>query len=366
MRLSEVEGRNSVTSYRSVWSDGSVHWLENKGRAMYAADGTLLRVSGTSMDITDRKVAEQALRTSEERYRRIMEQAADGIILVDARGAIVEANPSAGTILGYAPEELLNRELRELIVADNLTQRPLNMQGLPVGATVRSERRMLRKDTSQITVEVSATMLAEGVMLGIIRDNSERAALEEQLRFQAFHDSLTGLPNRALFVDRLAQARARSQHSGNPLAVLFLDLDGFKMINDSLGHAAGDELLAVVAQRLQHELRDCDTLARFGGDEFTVLLEDLAGIEVTGIAERLLASLRSPIHLAKGDAHVSTSIGIAMHPGGAQSSDLLQKADIALYQAKASGKNCHIRFESNMHWLPSVPFSTRFRTPEML
>jgi PAS domain S-box-containing protein len=166
MRLSEVEGRNSVTSYRSVWSDGSVHWLENKGRAMYAADGTLLRVSGTSMDITGRKVAEQALRTSEERYRRIMEQAADGIILVDARGAILEANPSAGAILGYAPEELLNRDLRELIVADNLMQRPLSMHGLPVGATVRSERRMLRKDTSQITVEVSATMLAEGVMLG--------------------------------------------------------------------------------------------------------------------------------------------------------------------------------------------------------
>jgi diguanylate cyclase (GGDEF)-like protein/PAS domain S-box-containing protein len=307
------------------------------------------------MDITDRKLAEQALRTSEERYRLIMEQAGDGIILVDARGAIAEANPSACTILGYTPAGLLNRKLRELIVADDVTKHPLSMQGLPVGATVRSERRMLRKDTSQITVEVSATMLAEGLMLGIIRDNSERAALEEQLRFQAFHDSLTGLPNRALFVDRLAQATARSQHGGNPLAVLFLDLDGFKMINDSLGHAAGDELLAVVAQRLQHELRDCDTLARFGGDEFTVLLEDLAAIEVTGIAERLLASLGSPIHLAKGDARVSASIGIAVHAGAAQSSDLLQEADIALYQAKGSGKGRHIRFESSMHWLPIVP-----------
>src|SRR4051794_4854577 len=171
----------------------------------------------------------------------------------------------------------------------------------------------------------------------------------EDAMHQAFHDSLTGLPNRALFLDRLELAHARSRRSGSPIAVLFMDLDSFKNVNDSLGHAAGDELLVLVAGRLRRWLRPSDTAARFGGDEFAVLLEDLDTSNAAQIvAQRVLDSLREPFEIQGQEVYVGASIGIASsaHPG---SDDLLRNADLAMYRAKGLGKGRHQIFEPGMH-----------------
>ncbi len=173
-----------------------------------------------------------------------------------------------------------------------------------------------------------------------MRDVSERKALEDELKHQAFHDSLSGLANRALFLDRLEHALARAARSQSLLAVLFLDLDDFKLVNDSFGHAAGDDLLVAVAGRLTKSLRVGDTAARFGGDEFAVLLEEVSGFEEANqVAERIITALRVPLTVEDHQVQVHASIGIAVSPAGAEGpAELLQAADVAMYSAKSRGK----------------------------
>ena len=190
---------------------------------------------------------------------------------------------------------------------------------------------------------------------GALRRAVEREQLEEQLRQRAFYDSLTGLPNRALFLDRIDHALARSDRLGHELAVLFIDLDRFKVVNDSLGHSAGDGLLIQVANRLRGCLRGSDTIARLGGDEFTVLLEgDSALTDATRAADRILAALKAPFTLDGQEAYAWASIGIS---GGSalrgSGRDLLREADIALYRAKATGRGRYTVFESRMSHLPA-------------
>ncbi len=179
----------------------------------------------------------------------------------------------------------------------------------------------------------------EGIVL-TMRDVSERKGLEEELKHQAFHDALSGLANRALFRDRLEHGLARAARSRSSLAVLFLDLDDFKLVNDSLGHAAGDDLLVAVARRLSTSLRSGDTAARFGGDEFAVLLEEIAGPqEACEVAERIIAELRVPLAIEDREVQVHASIGIAFSLAGTEDpAELLQAADVAMYAAKGRGK----------------------------
>jgi diguanylate cyclase (GGDEF)-like protein len=175
---------------------------------------------------------------------------------------------------------------------------------------------------------------------GILLDITLQKELEQQLAYQAFHDPLTDLPNRALFADRLQHALARAERHHGLLAVLFIDLDDFKVVNDSLGHEAGDELLRVVATRLHASLRAGDTAARFGGDEFTVLLEDLVQPEETAIvATRLVAELATPVTVREREFVISASVGIALsYDGDLPADELLRQADVAMYRAKAAGK----------------------------
>ncbi len=190
------------------------------------------------------------------------------------------------------------------------------------------------------------------LLAGAVNQLGEQIELQlERLAYQAFYDSLTGLPNRALFVDRLGQSIARSQRHGQPLAVLFLDLDNFKVINDSLGHQTGDELLIAVAARLQGILRPSDTLARFGGDEFTVLVEDLADYQgLIGVAERIADALQAPFVVGEREVFVTSSIGIAAGSGlHHRPDDLLRNADLALYKAKADGKARFQFFNANLN-----------------
>lgn len=218
------------------------------------------------------------------------------------------------------------------------------------------EYRAQHKDGSHRQLEIVAkNLLADPSVAGIVinaRDVTERTELEEQLRHQAFYDPLTGLANRALFMDTLGRGLRGASRRDPAVAVMLLDLDGFKLINESLGHDTGDEMLAAVGSRLADSLRPNDTLARFGGDEFIVLLDDVhSPLEPLRVADRLLASLRSPFELRQQRRFIAASIGIAWsgpEPALRQPEDLLREADLALYQAKAEGKDRTVVFKSSM------------------
>ena len=203
--------------------------------------------------------------------------------------------------------------------------------------------------TSAIAVDGSVP-----VVTGICRDLSEQKRFEAQLAHQALHDPLTGLPNRMMLTDRLGQALARVRRSSRMCGVLFVDLDRFKTVNDTLGHAVGDRLLIEAAARIQAAVRETDTVARLGGDEFVVLCEDIEGVHhVTDFAGRIIASLQKPFHLGDDDLHVSASIGIAFSAGGNETADvILANADIAMYRAKDNGRSCYELFDEAMQqWI---------------
>jgi diguanylate cyclase (GGDEF)-like protein len=216
-------------------------------------------------------------------------------------------------------------------------------------AADRAELRFRRADGSLLWAVV-ATSLVDAGTLAMVSDITERKAAEEALVHQAFHDTLTGLPNRALFLDRLGHALARSARRPASTAVLFLDLDRFKWVNDSLGHAAGDSLLVAAAERLRQVVRDEDTVARFGGDEFAVLCEDLSDeTEAVTVAQRIIAAVASPIALGERHLALTASIGIALASGpGADPDVLLRDADSAMYRAKERGRDRIELFDDDM------------------
>jgi diguanylate cyclase (GGDEF)-like protein len=199
--------------------------------------------------------------------------------------------------------------------------------------------------------EVRVLPMPNEQLMVIVRDITERKLAEQELTRLAFHDTLTGLPNRALFADRLQQALARAERHHLPLAVMFLDLDNFKVVNDSIGHEAGDQLLIAVADRLRACLRPEDTIARFGGDEMAVLVEALANPrEAVDVAERIAASLRAPISLSGHELFITASIGIALGtPGDEDAEGLLRKADLAMYRSKGAGKAQYTVFDQSMN-----------------
>ena len=271
-------------------------------------------------------------------------------------------SPSVQGVFGYEPEELEGTKLVSLIHPDDKTPvlqflTASNRESLV--STTLIESRMRHRDDFWLHVETLRTdLLHDPNVKGIVlnsRDISERKAFEEQLSHQAFHDSITGLANRALFRDRVEHALERQTRDDRPLSILFMDLDDFKTINDSLGHAAGDRLLGEVGERLRSCLRAPDTAARFGGDEFAILLED--GGDVAGPAEvaaRILEALDGPFLLESKEVFVRASIGIAnargsqpLGPEGAE--ELLRNADVAMYIAKEAGKNRYQIFEPEMH-----------------
>ncbi|MDX6197577.1 MAG: hypothetical protein QOJ79_728 [Actinomycetota bacterium] len=285
-----------------------------------------------------------------EQMQAITRSLGEGVVALDEKGIVTFANPAAEQLLGWRRGELVGREIAESVDpegrgvgVDNAEW--VHLPRLRAGETLRIDEHVVtRSDGTPLDVALTASpVLRDGGVVGavvVLRDVRDRKALERRLVHQAFHDSLTGLPNRALFLDRLEHARARSMRDGGTQAVLFLDLDRFKVINDSLGHRTGDQVLQTVASRLVGVLRPSDTVARFGGDEFTVLLEQVADIsEAAQTAERVLRALQVPMEAGDRDVVVTASIGIAVAEPGNAPGDLLAAADIAMYQAKSGGKN---------------------------
>ena len=311
-------------------------------------------ICAVARDLSERKRAEEALRESEERYRAVVERTTDGIFLGGfSTSRILESNIALQNMLGYTSEELCGMSLYDLIAEnresiDHYTQRIQKSESFFVG-----EQRYRCKDGSLANVEVSATRIPYGdkeAWCCIVRDITERKALEEQLKHQAFHDSLTGLPNRALFLDRLQHAIVRAPRESGLVAVLFMDLDNFKFVNDTLGHHVGDELLVAVSDRLLTCRRPGDTVARLGGDEFAILLEEaVSRSDAMRVAERIREELQVPFTLEGRDVFVTCSIGVAFADSCQDwSEELIRNAAVAMHRAKEEGKACYQAFDQSM------------------
>ena len=288
-------------------------------------------------------------RRREARFQTLVQNSSDVILIARPDTTITYQTPSTAQILGYGPGALEGVKLTSLFHPTDVEAAVAAYGGVAfrAGTSVTAEWRIRHGDGSWRYVEVVANNLlgdptVEGIVL-TLRDVTERKGLEEELKHQAFHDALSGLANRALFRDRLEHALERAERSSSSLAVLFLDLDDFKLVNDSLGHAAGDDLLVAVATRLMGSLRTGDTGARFGGDEFAILLEETENPQDAGqVAERILADLKPPFWIKDRSVSIHASIGVAYSKCGTEGpAELLQAADVAMYTAKARGKNCY-------------------------
>ena len=300
------------------------------------------------------------IQQSEARFASLVKNASDVVTVIEPDTKIRYASPSSFRVLGFEPHRLEGMKFAELVHPDDKTRvlSFLTTRGEDDGHTGLIEFRMSRRDESLVHVEILRTNLLDdpnvkGIVLNV-RDISERKAFEEQLAHQAFNDPVTNLANRALFRDRVIHALERQQRDDRPVAVLFMDLDDFKTINDSLGHAAGDQLLREVGERLKTCLRAADTAARLGGDEFAILLEDGEGVEAADVADRIMQMLEDPFLLENKEVFVRASVGIAVVEGenarGAEGvEELLRNADVAMYMAKENGKGRYQVFEAAMH-----------------
>ncbi|MDB9513956.1 EAL domain-containing protein [Kamptonema animale CS-326] len=327
--------------------------------AIKDAAGKIVGLIGISTNITDRKRTEQELRQSEQRFRSLIENATDIILIVDADGICRYVSPSQERILGYSREEVLGESIFNWVHPDELHLVHRVLDGVikhPGVGLGLAEYRVRHKNGKECVLEAVATnLLEEPAVQGIVvncHDVTERKAAEDQLLHDALHDALTELPNRALLMDRLGQALARARRNPNyRFGVIFLDLDRFKVINDSQGHQAGDRLLYTIARRLMSCLRSGDTVARLGGDEFIILLEEIEDVSVAiATANRIQQALEQPLHLEGHKVTVTASMGIALStPEYQWPGDILRDADIAMYRAKALGKARYQVFAAAMH-----------------
>ncbi len=309
-------------------------------------------------DITDRWQAETALRASEERFRSLVQNASDLITVVAPDTTVLYQSPAIQRVLGFDADATVGARLIEVVHPDDRTRFVAALGELMNNpeTTITGEGRVQDSAGMWRHLEFTGTDQrlhpAIGGLVLNVRDVTERKRLEDQLRQQALHDPLTGLGNRTRFSDRLDHALQRAERSNEIVAVLFMDLDNFKAINDSMGHSAGDALLMEVAKRLAACLRPADTIARLGGDEFAILLEGIARAdEATSTADRIFGALRSPILLDGRELAVRASIGIATTEGGTAlptGEHLLQQADTAMYVAKSHGRGCARLFEPAM------------------
>ncbi len=296
-----------------------------------------------------------AERRSEARFRSLVQKSHDLIVVLEPDQTIRFVTPSVRTLLGCEPEELVGTKLDERLHSDERDQVvTLLRESMAAESLGTHDFRLRRADGVWRTFEgAMSDLLDDPAVRGLVltaRDVSDRRALEDELTRQAFHDSLTGLANRVLLSERVTHALDRAQRSGSDVAVLFLDLDDFKTINDSLGHEAGDELLVELAARLAQCMRSGDTAARLGGDEFGIVLEDTEGLEgAVAFAQRVLDAIAKPVMISGTKVHPRASIGITFGHHGQTSVELLRNADVAMYQAKRTGGSRSEVYDPGMH-----------------
>ena len=328
--------------------DGREFWIVSTGRVVErGADGRVLRILGTNRDITERVLATRAREEADERYRLAFDGAKVGMAQVGPDGRYQRVNRALCDLLGYSAEELLQKHVTDVTHPDDVESTRAAVREALAGNVngFQLEKRYLRKDGSVMWGQLDAALIRDVIDLPLqffsqIQDIGERRAAQEKVADMAMHDALTGLANSRLMEDRLGQALAQAHRTGGSVGVLYMDLDGFKPVNDNLGHAAGDAALKEVARRGVAVLRDSDTLARIGGDEFVAVLPGAARDALQRAAERMLAALAPPFELEGREAVIGASIGAAVAPAGhLDARALLQAADAAMYEAKRSGRN---------------------------
>ena len=348
-----LRGRRDVAYERTLQgANGRTRWVavdllpHLADEAADAAPGTVPEVVGAFVliaDITRHRVAEQALRESEERLAKFMQASAEGIVFHQG-GFVTDANPPICELIGYTLEEMLGRKTLEFIAPDQVARVAAVMVS---GQETAYESALVHKNGSRIAVEfIVRTMVRHGqhMRMTIVRDIRDRQAAQARIHHLAHHDALTGLPNRVSFMECVERAMLATAKTHAPMALLFIDLDHFKRVNDSLGHLVGDTLLRTVAARITACLRATDVVARFGGDEFVVLLAGLAhdgqhAAQAEEVARKLLECIALPLVAEGRPLSVTPSLGIALYPGhGSTAEELVKHADSAMYRAKARGR----------------------------
>ncbi len=339
-------GEPFFEEYRVVRRDGSIlHW-HHSATLLPGSNGQPPLCIGTVTDVSGRRQIEEALRLSEKRYRTLIERNLAGVYRSTLEGRILDCNESFARIFGYASrEEVLQQAAWDFYLKPEDRQAAL-ARLLERQSLTNYELCLKRKDGSLVWVLESENLI-EGpdgrlsVIEGTTIDITERKRAEEQVKHLAFHDPLTNLPNRLLFSDRLTLAVAQAHRHAQKLAVLFLDLDRFKVINDSLGHSVGDELLRQIAERIQEYVREGDTVARLGGDEFTLLVPGISAEEdAAKIAKKICDAIHDPFWIDGRELFVTTSMGVAVYPAdGHDAETLVRNADSAMYRAKEQGRD---------------------------
>jgi len=360
-----AESGNQAVEYRIVRPDGEVRWIHNRVYAIADETGTMIRIDGIATDITQRKQAQAQLCPENDLLQGIMQTSVAAITVVDTQGNIIFANARSQQVLGLTQSELVERPY------NSPTWKITDFQGGPfpeeelpfqqvmvTGQPIFDVQHAIEwADGTRKYLSINGAPLkdADGIITHIvfsISDITSRKTVEEQLFHDALHDNLTGLPNRTFFMERVDHAIKLAKRNQDYLfAVLFLDLDRFKIVNDSLGHDVGDQLLIATARQIEKCLRTTDTVAHLSGDKFTILLEDIKDIkDATRVAERIQVTLKSPLNLNNHEVFTSASIGIALSSTGYErTEDILRDADIAMYRAKELGKARHEIFDKIMH-----------------
>ncbi len=338
----------NAVGWHIVTKDGTKRYIEGSISLLKDAHGKPIGFRGITHDVTERKQAEEALRQSEEKYRSILENIQEGYFEVDLAGNFTFFNDSLCRITGCSREEIQGTNYKRFSDKEN-SQKVLmafNKVYKTGDPTEGFDWLIIRNDGSTRYIEASVSLkqdLAGQVrgFKGVIRDITERKRIEQELNHMATHDALTGLPNRLMFSQLLDHAIQSAQRNKKQLAVLFVDLDRFKIINDSLGHEAGDKLLKEMALRFKQSLRTVDIVGRLGGDEFTILVEDFSDLkQLEFLAKKILATVMHPLDIMGEECRVTASIGISVFPkDGLDEQSLMKNADIAMYFAKEEGKN---------------------------
>lgn len=328
---------------------GKTIWVRDYPRAVKGPDDRVLYYDGILVDISERVLFEAALRQSEQDYRQLFENAHDAIVIFTMRDEIIlDVNNRACALYGFSRLEMIGMSLEK--ISKNVRRGKLRIKKILQKKIFHNfETVHFRKDGSEMLLEINAALITykkQPAILSINRDITSRKLMEAAILRMAYQDSLTGLPNRSLLQDRLVQALKHAKRHRQKVTLLYLDLDGFKAINDTFGHGIGDELLKVVGDRLQNQLRSSDTVARLGGDEFLILLPEAGRVRAGSIiAGKILSEIRRPYMISDRKIQISASIGMAIYPNDGRSAEtLIKKADQAMYAAKAKGRDICCRY----------------------